>query len=153
MNQKKTQEALFKMEKQVVLVTLKNGIKIKRKGLCCCRGNSNGNDMTLIKNYVYIPLAVAQELLVRKKKMLSPASVSKLDDYRYANQVRDNLQTESELWTTMYKTWEDARKTFLTAEMERRVMAFILFFIIVVAGFHSLAFTMIVLEKSKDIGV
>src|SRR3989339_703456 len=53
------------------------------------------------------------------------------------------------------QTWEDARKTFLTAVMmERRVMAFILFFIIVVAGFNILAIlTMIVLEKSKDIGV
>jgi len=38
--------------------------------------------------------------------------------------------------------------------MERRVMAFILFFIIVVAGFNILAIlTMIVLEKSKDIGI
>ena len=38
--------------------------------------------------------------------------------------------------------------------LERRVMAFILFFIIVVAGFNILAIlTMIVLEKSKDIGV
>src|SRR3989339_48762 len=78
----------------------------------------------------------------------------KLDDYRYANQVRDQLQAA--LGFEYYvQTWEDARKTFLTAVMmERHVMAFILFFIIVVAGFNILAIlTMIVLEKSKDIGV
>ncbi|NOR65172.1 MAG: FtsX-like permease family protein, partial [Candidatus Scalindua sp.] len=38
--------------------------------------------------------------------------------------------------------------------LEKRVMAFILFFIIIVAGFNILAIlTMIVFEKSKDIGI
>ena len=43
------------------------------------------------KNYVYIPLAVAQELAGSKEKDAVTGISVKLDDYRYANQVRDNL--------------------------------------------------------------
>jgi len=52
-------------------------------------------------------------------------------------------------------TWEEERKTFLTAvAMERRIMAFILFFFLVVAGFSiSAILIMIVLEKVRDIGI
>ncbi len=106
------------------------------------------------KNYVYIPLTIAQELVSSKEKDAVTGISVKLDDYRYANQVRDKLQAA--LGFEYYvQTWEDARKTFLTAVMmERHVMAFILFFILVVAGFNILAIlTMIVLEKSKDIGI
>ncbi len=52
-------------------------------------------------------------------------------------------------------TWEDSRRTFLTAvAMERKIMAFILFFFLVVAGFSiSAILIMIVLEKIRDIGI
>jgi lipoprotein-releasing system permease protein len=52
-------------------------------------------------------------------------------------------------------TWEEQRGTFLTAvAMERRIMAFILFFFLVVAGFSiSAILIMIVLEKVRDIGI
>lgn len=106
------------------------------------------------KNYVFIPLTAAQELGGAKEKDAVTGISVKLDDYRYANEVRDKLQ--SALGFEYYvQTWEDARRTFLTAVMmERRVMAFILFFIIMVAGFNILAIlTMIVLEKSRDIGI
>ncbi len=138
---------------QVVLVTLKEWDKISVKAFVVA-GKFKSGMYDFDKNYVYIPLAVAQELVGSKEKDAVTGISVKLDDYRYANQVRDNLQTE--LGFEYYvQTWEDARKTFLTAVMmERRVMAFILFFIIVVAGFNILAIlTMIVLEKSKDIGV
>ena len=138
---------------QVVLVTLKEWDKISVKAFVVA-GKFKSGMYDFDKNYVYIPLAVAQELAGSKEKDAVTGISVKLDDYRYANQVRDNLQTE--LGFEYYvQTWEDARKTFLTAVMmERRVMAFILFFIIVVAGFNILAIlTMIVLEKSKDIGV
>lgn len=52
-------------------------------------------------------------------------------------------------------TWEESRKTLLTAvAMERRIMAFILFFFLVVAGFSiSAILILIVLEKVRDIGI
>jgi len=52
-------------------------------------------------------------------------------------------------------TWEESRETFLKAvAMERRIMAFILFFFLVVAGFSIAAILiMIVLEKVRDIGI
>jgi len=52
-------------------------------------------------------------------------------------------------------TWEEERRTFLTAvAMERRIMAFILFFFLVNAGFAiSAILIMIVLEKVRDIGI
>ena len=138
---------------QVVLVTLKEWDKISVKAFVVA-GKFKSGMYDFDKNYVYIPLAVAQELVGSKEKDAVTGISVKLDDYRYANQVRDQLQAA--LGFEYYvQTWEDARKTFLTAVMmERRVMAFILFFIIVVAGFNILAIlTMIVLEKSKDIGV
>ncbi|MBM4055171.1 MAG: FtsX-like permease family protein [Planctomycetes bacterium] len=138
---------------QIVLVTLKQWDKISVKAFIF-EGMFKSGMYDFDKNYVYIPLSEAQELTgIKEKNAVSGISV-KLDDYRYANEVRDTLQAS--LGFEYYvQTWEDARRTFLTAVMlERRVMAFILFFIIVVAGFNILAIlTMIVLEKSKDIGI
>lgn len=138
---------------QVILVTLKEWDKISVKAFIIA-GKFKSGMYDFDKNYVYIPLTVAQELAGAKEKDAVTGISVKLDDYRHANQVRDELQAV--LGIEYYvQTWEDARKTFLTAVMmERRVMAFILFFIIVVAGFNILAIlTMIVLEKSKDIGI
>lgn len=52
-------------------------------------------------------------------------------------------------------TWEAERQTFLTAiMMERRIMAVILFFLLVSSGFSiSAILIMIVLEKVRDIGI
>jgi len=138
---------------QLVLVTLKEWDKISVKAFVVV-GKFKSGMYDYDKNYVYIPLTIAQELVSSKEKDAVTGISVKLDDYRYANQVRDKLQAA--LGFEYYvQTWEDARKTFLTAVMmERHVMAFILFFILVVAGFNILAIlTMIVLEKSKDIGI
>ncbi len=138
---------------QVVLVTLKEWDKISVKAFIIV-GKFKSGMYDFDKNYIYIPLTAAQELIGSKEKNAVTGISIKLDDYRYANQVRDNLQAAFG-FEYYVQTWEDARKTFLTAVMmERHVMAFILFFIIVVAGFNILAIlTMIVLEKSKDIGI
>ncbi|MEZ6231344.1 MAG: ABC transporter permease [Candidatus Brocadiaceae bacterium] len=138
---------------KIVLVTLKHWDKISVKAFTIA-GKFQSGMYDFDKNYVYIPLTVAQELTDSKEKDAVTGISVKLDDYRYANIVRDKLQAA--LGFEYYvQTWEDARKTFLTAVMlERRVMALILFFIVVVAGFNILAIlTMIVLEKSKDIGI
>lgn len=138
---------------QVVLVTLKEWDKISVKAFEVV-GKFKSGMYDFDKNYVYIPLSVAQELTGAKEKDAVSGISVKLDDYHYANEVRDKLQAT--LGFEYYvQTWEDARKTFLTAVMmERHVMALILFFILVVAGFNILAIlTMIVLEKSRDIGI
>lgn len=138
---------------QIILVTLKEWDKISVKAFVVV-GKFKSGMYDFDKNYIYIPLTVAQELTGSKEKDAVTGISVKLDDYRYANQVRDQLQAA--LGFEYYvQTWEDARRTFLTAVMmERHVMAFILFFIIMVAGFNILAIlTMIVLEKSKDIGI
>lgn len=138
---------------QIVLVTLKEWDKISVKPFIIT-GKFKSGMYDFDKNYIYIPLASAQELVGSKEENAVTGISVKLDNYRYANEIRDKLQMV--LGFEYYvQTWEDARKTFLTAVMmERRVMAFILFFIVVVAGFNILAIlTMIVLEKSKDIGI
>ncbi len=138
---------------QVVLVTLKEWDKISVKAFIVA-GMFKSGMYDFDKNYVYIPIAVAQELVGSKEKNAVTGISVKLDDYHYANQVRNRLQ-DALGFEYYVQTWEDARRTFLTAVMmERRVMAFILFFIIMVAGFNILAIlTMIVLEKSRDIGI
>lgn len=138
---------------QVVLVTLREWDKISVKAFVVV-GKFKSGMYDFDKNYVYIPLTVAQELVGSKEKDAVTGISVKLDDYRYADQVRNRLQ-DALGFEYYVQTWEDARRTFLTAVMmERRVMAFILFFIIMVAGFNILAIlTMIVLEKSRDIGI
>lgn len=149
----KNPESFIKNGEQVVLVTIREWDKISVKAFIVA-GKFKSGMYDFDKNYVYLPLTAAQELVGLKDKNSVTGISIKLDDYRYANEVRDKLQAT--LGFEYYvQTWEDARKTFLTAVMmERRVMAFILFFIIVVAGFNILAIlTMVVLEKSKDIGI
>ncbi|MEK7804858.1 MAG: ABC transporter permease, partial [Planctomycetota bacterium] len=149
----KNPDSFIKNGEQVVLVTIREWDKISVKAFIVA-GKFKSGMYDFDKNYVYLPLTVAQELVGLKDKDAVTGISIKLDDYRYANEVRDKLQAA--LGFEYYvQTWEDARRTFLTAVMmERRVMAFILFFIIVVAGFNILAIlTMVVLEKSKDIGI
>lgn len=149
----KDPDSFIKNGEQVVLVTIREWDKISVKAFIVA-GKFKSGMYDFDKNYVYLPLTVAQELVGLKDKDAVTGISIKLDDYRYANEVRDKLQAELGL-EYYVQTWEDARRTFLTAVMmERRVMAFILFFIIVVAGFNILAIlTMVVLEKSKDIGI
>jgi len=103
---------------------------------------------------MYMPLDLAQKL----RKATNPPVITslnvKLDDYRYAKEVCKQIK---KLLGPAYsvQTWEEKRKPFLRAiSLEKRVMAVILFFIIIVAGFMILSIlTMIVIEKTKDIGI
>ena len=144
-------ESFVKNGEKIVLITIKGWDKINVKPFII-NGKSKSGMYDVDKNYIYIPLKVAQEL-VGTKDSVTGISV-KLDDYKYAPLLRDHLQEELGFGYHV-QTWEDARETFLTAvALEKRVMAFILFFIIIVAGFNILAIlTMIVFEKAKDIGI
>ena len=136
---------------QFVLVTVKDWDKISVKPFIL-GGKFQSGMYDFDKTFVYIPLEAAQQLVG------SPDSVTGLsiglDDYWYANEVRDELQKM--LGSAYYvQTWEDARKTFLRAvELERRVMAIILFFLMIVAAFCIMAILrMIVFVIAKDIGI
>ena len=144
-------ESFIKNGEKVVLVAIKGWDRINVKPFIVT-GKFQSGMYDVDKNYIYIPLKVAQEL-VGMKDSITGISV-KLDNYKNAPLVRNRLQRELGLGFYV-QTWEEARETFLKAvALERRVMAFILFFIIIVAGFNILAIlTMIVYEKSKDIGI
>jgi len=74
----------------------------------------------------------------------------KLDDYANAPKVRAALQGQF-----IVRTWEDQQRTFLEAvAMERFLMALILCFLGVLAGFCIFAILiMTVYEKRRDIGI
>lgn len=136
---------------KIVLVTVKGWDKISVKPFIV-EGRFRSGMYDFDKTYVYIPLKAAQQL-VGTPNAVTGLSVG-LDDFRYAPEVRDELQAM--LGSTYFvQTWEDSRKTFLRAvELERRVMAIILFFLLIVAGFCITAILrMIVFVVAKDIGI
>ena len=144
-------ESFIQNGEKIILVSIKGWDKINVKPFILT-GKFKSGMYDVDKNYIYIPLEIAQDL-AGSKDSVSGISV-RLDDYKNAPLVRERLQRE--LGFGFYiQTWEEVRGTFLKAvALEKRVMAFILFFIIIVAGFNILAIlTMIVFEKSKDIGI
>lgn len=109
---------------------------------------------------VFMPLSYARAFAGGGRNTLSGVGMA-LKDYTPEN-VRAAKQHIDEALagvvpSALYDitSWEESRKTFLTAvAMERRIMAFILFFFLVVAGFSiSAILIMIVLEKIRDIGI
>jgi len=79
----------------------------------------------------------------------------KLKNYADAPQVVDRLRRDLELATFNVRTWEQEQGPLLQAvEVESAILNVLLFLIIAVAGFGILAiFYMIVVEKTKDIGI
>lgn len=103
--------------------------------------------------------------MARRLKELEPGAVSglgiALKSYTPANVKAARASIRAALYGLVrpdiyeLRTWEEARGQLLTAvAMERRIMAFILFFFLVIAGFSiSAILIMIVLEKVRDIGI
>jgi lipoprotein-releasing system permease protein len=79
----------------------------------------------------------------------------KLQPGANAEQVRDALRNHFPAQFYMVSTWRDKQGPLLAAvQMETAVLNVLLFMIIAVAGFGILAiFTMIVVEKTRDIGI
>ncbi|MBM4045483.1 MAG: FtsX-like permease family protein [Planctomycetes bacterium] len=137
---------------QIVIVTVKqNQIDPSIKPFTIV-GKFKAHVYDFDSGYAYVPLRDAQTLLGAKDSVTG-ISV-KLDDYKNARLVKMKLM---ELFGPMYlvQTWEEKRAIFLAAvAIERKVMAVILFFIVLVAGFCIFAILhTIVLEKAKDIGI
>jgi lipoprotein-releasing system permease protein len=109
--------------------------------------------------FVFVPLRKLQEV----RGMIVPgtnvgmvtAIQIKLKPGVDANKVRDALRSEFRPEVYSILTWQDKQGPLLAAvQMETMILNVLLFLIIAVAGFGILAiFFMIVVEKTKDIGI
>jgi len=110
-------------------------------------------------SFVFVPIGVLQDL----RGMLDPATgvrmVSsiqmKLKPGVDGDAVRDKLRGAFDPHLYTVETWRDKQGPLLQAvEMEQAILNVLLFLIIAVAGFGILAiFLMIVVEKTRDIGI
>lgn len=103
-------------------------------------------------NYVFVPLAYLQKLRTMEDRVTSIQI--RLKDERDTEAVVARLQ---QLFggTIQVLTWKDKQGPLLAAiSIEKGILNILLFLIIAVAGFGILAiFSMIVVEKTRDIGV
>jgi len=104
-------------------------------------------------NCVFVPLEHLQTL--RGMDNRATNILIKLKNYSEATRVRDALAKLFEHERLAINTWEDKQGPLLRAiEIEKSILNILLFMIIAVAGFGILAiFSMIVSEKTRDIGV
>ncbi len=102
---------------------------------------------------VFVPLDHLQRL--RGMQDRATSIQLKLTDYSKARFVVDALQQEFSPYEFLVQTWEDKQGPILAAiDIERGILNVLLFLIVGVAGFGILAiFSMIVVEKTRDIGV
>jgi lipoprotein-releasing system permease protein len=105
-------------------------------------------------NYVYVPLDWLQHLRIMENRATSIQMM--LKDYADSDQV---VKALTEMFPVGYgyrvQTWEDKQGPLLAAiGIEKGILNVLLFMIIGVAGFGILAiFAMIVVEKTRDIGI
>jgi lipoprotein-releasing system permease protein len=109
-------------------------------------------------NTVFVPLEHLQHLRTTQGRVTNIQI--KLKDYRDAPEVVKRLNALCMGWFPSEKhflvsTWEDKQGPLLQAiAVEKRLLNLLLFLIIAVAGFGILAiFSMIVAEKTRDIGI
>ncbi|MBY0528035.1 MAG: FtsX-like permease family protein [Gemmataceae bacterium] len=105
-------------------------------------------------NYVFVPLDYLQHLRTMDNRATSIQI--KLKDYRHSKEVVTYLQKHVfPPGSYMVQTWESKQGSLLAAiSIERGILNLLLFLIIGVAGFGILAiFSMIVVEKTRDIGI
>ena len=111
------------------------------------------------KEFIFVPIEKLQDL----RGMLDPQTGTRfvnsiqirLKDPDKADMVRDKLREAFEPTLYQVGTWRDKQGALLAAvNMETVILNILLFLIIAVAGFGILAiFFMIVVEKTKDIGI
>jgi len=105
-------------------------------------------------NYAFVPLDYLQQ--IRGTPGRSTHIQIKLKDYAHAPFVVKELKKVfRDTYTFQVFTWEDKQGALLAAiDIERGILNLLLFMIIGVAGFSILAiFSMIVAEKTRDIGI
>ena len=104
-------------------------------------------------NFVFVPLDYLQDL--RNMPDRATSLQIKVKDYAHATEVRDELRRLFAPQGFIVQTWEDEQGALLSAiSVERGILNVLLFMIVGVAGFGILAiFSMIVVEKTRDIGI
>jgi lipoprotein-releasing system permease protein len=103
--------------------------------------------------FVYVRLDYLQEL--RGSRGRVNTLQIRLTDYKHAQEVKETLKRLLPHSEYAVNTWEDKQGVLLAAiGIERGILNVLLFMIIGVAGFGILAiFSMIVAEKTRDIGI
>ncbi len=112
-------------------------------------------------SFAFMPLSQLQKIRGMIDPVTGATSVSaiqiKLKEGANLDQVRDKLiaRFPPSYFAYMIQTWQDTQRPLLSAvNMEVTILNLLLFLIIAVAGFGILAtFYMIVVEKTKDIGI
>jgi lipoprotein-releasing system permease protein len=104
-------------------------------------------------NYVFVPLDYLQHLRTMDGRVTSIQM--KLTDYSHAKEVTDELKKMFPDSSYVVETWEEKQGPLLAAiAVERGILNVLLFMILGVAGFGILSiFSMIVVEKTRDIGI
>jgi lipoprotein-releasing system permease protein len=108
-------------------------------------------------NFMYVPLDYLQQL--RGSPGRSTHIQIKLKDYAHSKEVVDELRNifdvECRYQGVQILRWEEKQGAILAAiDVERGLLNLLLFMIVGVAGFGILAiFSMIVVEKTRDIGI
>jgi lipoprotein-releasing system permease protein len=104
-------------------------------------------------NYVFLPLDELQRL--RGLEHRATSLLIKLRNYKDAPEVVETLRAMYPQTEFQVQTWEDKQGPLLAAiAVEKGILNVLLFLIIGVAGFGILAiFSMIVTEKTRDIGI
>lgn len=105
-------------------------------------------------NYVFVPIEELQRLRAMPNRATSIQV--RIKDYRDLHAVKERLQALLPAhFDLSVHTWEDKQGPLLAAiSIEKGILNVLLFMIIAVAGFGILAiFSMIVVEKTRDIGI
>lgn len=104
-------------------------------------------------SHVYVPMERLQK--IRQMGNAVTSVQIRLKNPDRASAVVEQLRATLSPYHFHVETWEDKQGPLLQAvKVERWILNFILFFIIAVAGFGILAtFFMIVMEKTRDIGI
>jgi len=104
-------------------------------------------------NYVFVPLPYLQQLRAMEGRITNLQI--RLKDYKYAPEVVATLKSLFPPREYIIQTWEDKQGPLLSAiAVEKGILNVLLFLIVGVAGFSILAiFSMIVAEKTRDIGI
>jgi lipoprotein-releasing system permease protein len=104
-------------------------------------------------HFVFVSLKHLQQLRAMDDRVTSIQI--KLKDYNDATQVVERLKLLFPEPHFLVQTWEQRQGTLLAAiSVEKGILNVLLFLIVGVAGFGILAiFTMIVVEKTRDIGI
>jgi lipoprotein-releasing system permease protein len=105
-------------------------------------------------NYIFVPLDWLQHLRTMENRATSIQI--RLKDYGSAREVVDTLRAMFPTEAGYHvQTWQDKQGPLLAAiSIEKGILNVLLFLIICVAGFGILAiFAMIVVEKTRDIGI